>query len=63
MNTQLVHIVTIEDPIEFLLRDNQGSITQREVGTDTPSFPAALRNVFLTELAIDVSSNGFWREA
>jgi twitching motility protein PilT len=45
VNTQLVHVVTIEDPIEFLLRDNQGSITQREVGTDTPSFPAALRNV------------------
>ena len=44
-NTRLVHIVTVEDPIEFLLRDNLGAITQREVGTDTPSFSEALRNV------------------
>ncbi len=44
-NTRLVHIVTIEDPIEFLLRDNLGAITQREVGTDTPTFAEALRNV------------------
>jgi len=42
--TRLVHIVTIEDPIEFLLRDQLGSVTQREVGTDTPSFSEALRN-------------------
>jgi twitching motility protein PilT len=45
-NTRLVHIVTIEDPIEFLLKDNLGSVTQREVGTDTPGFAEALRNVF-----------------
>ena len=44
-NTRLVHIVTIEDPIEFLLKDNLASVTQREVGTDTPSFAEALRNV------------------
>ena len=44
-NTRLAHIVTIEDPIEFLLRDNLGAITQREIGTDTPSFSEALRNV------------------
>jgi twitching motility protein PilT len=43
-NTRLVHIVTIEDPIEFLLKDNLGAVTQREVGTDTPSFADALRN-------------------
>jgi len=42
--TRLVHIVTIEDPIEFLLSDGVGAITQREVGTDTPSFDLALRN-------------------
>jgi len=41
---RLVHIVTIEDPIEFLLKDNLGAVTQREVGTDTPSFADALRN-------------------
>ncbi|MBZ5639894.1 MAG: PilT/PilU family type 4a pilus ATPase [Acidobacteriia bacterium] len=45
-NTRLVHIVTIEDPIEFLLKDNLGAVTQREVGTDTPGFAEALRNVF-----------------
>jgi twitching motility protein PilT len=44
INARLVHLVTIEDPIEFLLKDNLGAVTQREVGTDTPSFTAALRN-------------------
>jgi twitching motility protein PilT len=42
---RLAHVVTIEDPIEFLLADNLGSVTQREIGTDTPSFEIALRNV------------------
>jgi len=42
--TRLVHIVTVEDPIEFLLTDGVGAVTQREVGTDTPSFAVALRN-------------------
>src|SRR5262245_41505469 len=37
------HIVTIEDPIEFLHQDKSCIITQREVGTDTPSFADALR--------------------
>ena len=37
------HIVTIEDPIEYLHRDKGCIITQREVGTDTPSFADALR--------------------
>jgi twitching motility protein PilT len=36
LNSQLVHVVTIEDPIEFLLKDNLGAATQREVGMDTP---------------------------
>jgi twitching motility protein PilT len=44
INARLVHVVTIEDPIEFLFRDNLGAVTQREVGTDTPGFAAALRN-------------------
>jgi twitching motility protein PilT len=38
-----VHIVTLENPIEFLHRDVKASITQRDVGTDTPSFMAGLR--------------------
>ncbi len=39
-----LHIVTIEDPIEFLFIDKTAAISQREVGTDTPSFREALRN-------------------
>ena len=42
--TRYVHIVTVEDPIEFLLSDDKASITQREVGMDTPAFSTALRN-------------------
>jgi len=37
------HIVTVEDPIEVLFRDDVASINQREVGTDTESFLSALR--------------------
>jgi twitching motility protein PilT len=39
-----LHIVTIEDPIEFLFIDRTAAISQREVGTDTPNFKEALRN-------------------
>jgi twitching motility protein PilT len=39
------HIVTIEDPIEFLHRDRTSIINQREVGADTASFKRALRRV------------------
>jgi twitching motility protein PilT len=37
------HIVTIEDPIEFLHTDSRSGISQREVGIDTPTFAIALR--------------------
>ena len=40
-----LHIVTLENPIEFLHRDNQCSITQRDIGTDTESFVSGLRSV------------------
>ena len=39
-----LHIVTIEDPIEFLFQDKVAAISQREVGSDTPTFREALRN-------------------
>jgi twitching motility protein PilT len=39
------HIVTIEDPVEFLHRDKGSIINQREVGEDTESFARALRRV------------------
>lgn len=38
------HIITIEDPIEFLFRDEKATISQREVGVDTPNFGLALKN-------------------
>ncbi|MCM2678912.1 PilT/PilU family type 4a pilus ATPase [Echinimonas agarilytica] len=38
------HILTIEDPIEFVHEHRQCIITQREVGIDTPSFDSALKN-------------------
>src|SRR3712207_5194946 len=43
--TMQKHIVTIEDPIEFLHPDRRSIINQREVGQDTPSFKRALRRV------------------
>jgi twitching motility protein PilT len=41
--SQPLHIVTIEDPIEFLHTDDQSSISQREIGIDTLTFADALR--------------------
>ena len=37
------HIMTIEDPIEFLIRDRRSIVNQREIGVDTHSFSNALR--------------------
>jgi len=44
-NTMSKHIVTIEDPIEFVHQDKRSVINQREVGMDTSSFKRALRRV------------------
>src|SRR6266704_3132590 len=38
------HILTIEDPIEFLIRDKRSIVNQREVGVDTLSFAQALKS-------------------
>src|SRR5262245_22793430 len=40
---QAVHIVTIEDPIEYVFRDRRSVVNQRELGLDTRSFSRALR--------------------
>ena len=40
------HIVTVEDPIEYVHRHQQAIVDQRQVGIDTPSFADALRAVF-----------------
>jgi len=39
------HIITVEDPIEFLHRNRNCLVNQREVGADTHAFPRALRSV------------------
>ena len=44
-NSRNAHVVTVEDPIEFLYRDNRCIISQREIGTDTESFQIALKRV------------------
>jgi twitching motility protein PilT len=44
-HTMSKHIVTIEDPIEFVHADKRSAINQREVGMDTASFKRALRRV------------------
>ena len=43
--TRPVHIVTLEDPIEFMHRNKKAYVNQREIGTDTRSFASALRRV------------------
>jgi len=42
-STRTCHIMTIEDPIEFLIRDRRSIVNQREIGVDTNSFSNALR--------------------
>jgi len=42
--TRSSHVITIEDPIEYLHRDNVSIINQREIGVDTRSFAYALRS-------------------
>ncbi|HUW88470.1 MAG TPA: type IV pilus twitching motility protein PilT [Candidatus Paceibacterota bacterium] len=44
-STRADHIVTVEDPIEFLHSHKRSIVNQREVGTDTHSFAAALKHV------------------
>lgn len=43
--TSTRHIITIEDPIEFLFEDRKCVIEQREIGIDTRDFPTALRQI------------------
>lgn len=43
--TRSAHIVTIEDPVEFLHSHKKSLVSQREIGTDTHSFSAALKHV------------------
>jgi len=43
-STRTEHVITIEDPIEFLHRDKKSIINQREIGVDTRNFAGALRS-------------------
>ncbi len=44
-HTRRCHIVTIEDPIEFLFEDHTAFVNQREIGTDCPTFDLALKHL------------------
>ena len=57
--THYYHIVTIEDPIEFLHNHKNSTIHQRELHSDTPSFSIALRAALKT----GSKSNPGWRNA
>src|SRR5688572_12077840 len=43
-STRTAHVMTVEDPIEYLHRDNRSIVNQREIGADTNSFSQALRS-------------------
>lgn len=45
-NEAAVHIITIEDPIEFIYQQDKSIIDQREIGVDTDDFLGALKEVF-----------------
>lgn len=50
--TRTEHIVTIEDPIEYLYEDKKSVVNQREVGIDTADFPSALASVFREDVDV-----------
>ncbi|SVC05233.1 uncharacterized protein METZ01_LOCUS258087, partial [marine metagenome] len=43
--TQKRHIITLEDPVEYVFKDNQCIIEQREIGLDTPSYLHSLKHI------------------
>ncbi len=50
--TRSEHIVTIEDPIEYVYTEEKSLIDQREVGIDTPSFESALNAAFRQDVDV-----------
>jgi len=46
------HVVTIEDPIEYVFEEKHSIIDQREVGLDTKDFPAGLRSIFREDVNV-----------
>ncbi|MCX6703121.1 MAG: PilT/PilU family type 4a pilus ATPase [Candidatus Zambryskibacteria bacterium] len=57
---RLEHIITIEDPIEYIFESDKSLVEQREIREDTPDFHTALRGVFRQD--IDVLMIGEMRE-
>ncbi len=51
-NEEARHIITIEDPIEYVYAPNKSIIDQREVGVDTKDFYTALRSVFREDVNV-----------
>ena len=59
--TRSCHIITIEDPIEYLFRDQKGIVSQREIGLDTKDYEEAL--TYLMRQDPDVVFIGEMRDA
>lgn len=59
--TRADHIITIEDPIEYLFTSDRSIIDQREVGLDTSDFAKALRSMFRED--VDVAMVGEMRDS
>lgn len=51
-NERTEHIVTIEDPIEYIYKPNKSIIDQREVGIDTRGFDTALKSIFREDVNV-----------
>lgn len=60
-HTRADHIITIEDPIEYLFTSDRSIIDQREVGSDTLDFHRALKSMFRED--VDVGMIGEMRDA
>ncbi len=60
-HTRSDHIITVEDPIEYLFVSDRAIVDQREVGMDTSSFSKALRSMFRED--VDVAMVGEMRDA
>ncbi|MCI0532840.1 PilT/PilU family type 4a pilus ATPase, partial [bacterium] len=58
--TRTEHIITVEDPIEYIFRPDKSIIDQREVRIDTPDFHTALRSMFRQD--VDVVMVGEMRD-
>lgn len=60
-HTRADHIITVEDPIEYLFTSDRAIIDQREVGADTEGFHRALKSLFRED--VDVAMVGEMRDA